>query len=103
MRTDVSEIHILASGQVNSHSGNRPRLRQAHYYTAKERGDVENIYRIAVAGAGSEQALQEKPFLLLYAEPISLGLPHLSSKDIKQVLLIPGSLLALAFEATAFG
>jgi trimethylamine--corrinoid protein Co-methyltransferase len=40
-------------------------------YTAKDRGDVEDIYRIAVAVAGSEQALREKPFLLLYAEPIS--------------------------------
>jgi trimethylamine--corrinoid protein Co-methyltransferase len=40
-------------------------------YTAKNRKDVEDIYRIAVAVAGSEEALREKPFLLLYAEPIS--------------------------------
>jgi trimethylamine--corrinoid protein Co-methyltransferase len=40
-------------------------------YTAKDRRDVEDIYRIAVAVAGSEQALREKPFLMLYAEPIS--------------------------------
>lgn len=40
-------------------------------YTAKNRRDVEDIYRIAVAVAGGEQALREKPFLLLYAEPIS--------------------------------
>ncbi len=40
-------------------------------YTAKDRGDVEDIYRIAAAVAGGEQALREKPFFLLYAEPIS--------------------------------
>jgi len=40
-------------------------------YTVKNRQDMEDIYRIAVAVAGSEQALREKPFLLLYAEPIS--------------------------------
>ena len=40
-------------------------------YTAKNRDDMEVIYRIAVAVAGGEQALREKPFFLLYAEPIS--------------------------------
>ena len=40
-------------------------------YTAKNRADMEDIYRIATAVAGSEQALREKPFFLLYAEPIS--------------------------------
>jgi trimethylamine--corrinoid protein Co-methyltransferase len=40
-------------------------------YTAKNRKDVEDIFRIAVAVAGGEQALREKPFFLLYAEPIS--------------------------------
>ncbi len=40
-------------------------------YTAKDRQDVEDIYRIASAVAGGEQALREKPFFLLYAEPIS--------------------------------
>jgi trimethylamine--corrinoid protein Co-methyltransferase len=40
-------------------------------YTAKDRTDVEDIYRIAATVAGSEQALREKPFFLLYAEPIS--------------------------------
>ncbi len=40
-------------------------------YTAKDRGDMEAIYRISAAVAGGEQALREKPFLLLYAEPIS--------------------------------
>ena len=40
-------------------------------YTAKDRTDMEHIYRIACAIAGGEAALREKPFLLLYAEPIS--------------------------------
>jgi trimethylamine--corrinoid protein Co-methyltransferase len=40
-------------------------------YTAKDRNDMEDIYRIAVAVAGGEDALREKPFLLHYAEPIS--------------------------------
>ncbi|MBN2305294.1 MAG: trimethylamine methyltransferase family protein, partial [Anaerolineae bacterium] len=40
-------------------------------YTAKDRRDLEDIYRIGVAVAGSEQALREKPFFLLYPEPIS--------------------------------
>jgi trimethylamine--corrinoid protein Co-methyltransferase len=40
-------------------------------YTAKDRADVEDIYRIAAAVAGGERALREKPFFLLYAEPIS--------------------------------
>ena len=43
-------------------------------YTAKNRTDMEDIYRIAVAVAGGEQALREKPFFLLYAEPISPSL-----------------------------
>jgi trimethylamine--corrinoid protein Co-methyltransferase len=40
-------------------------------YTSKNRRDMEAIYRIAVAVAGGEDALREKPFLLHYAEPIS--------------------------------
>ncbi len=40
-------------------------------YTAKNRADMEDIYRIALAVAGGEQALREKPFFMLYAEPIS--------------------------------
>ena len=40
-------------------------------YTAKNRRDMEDIYRIAAAVAGGEDALREKPFLLHYAEPIS--------------------------------
>jgi len=40
-------------------------------YTAQNRKDMEDIYRIAAAVMGGEQALREKPILLHYAEPIS--------------------------------
>lgn len=40
-------------------------------YTARDRADMEDIYRIACAVAGGEDALRERPFLMLYAEPIS--------------------------------
>ena len=40
-------------------------------YTANDRADMEDIYRIACAVAGGEDELREKPFLLHYSEPIS--------------------------------
>jgi trimethylamine--corrinoid protein Co-methyltransferase len=40
-------------------------------YTAKDLQDMKDIYKIAAAVAGSEGALQEKPFFLQYSEPIS--------------------------------
>jgi trimethylamine--corrinoid protein Co-methyltransferase len=40
-------------------------------YTARDRRDMEDIYRIACAVAGGETELREKPFMMLYAEPIS--------------------------------
>jgi trimethylamine--corrinoid protein Co-methyltransferase len=40
-------------------------------YTAKDLRDMQDIYRIAVATAGGETELQEKPFFLQYSEPIS--------------------------------
>lgn len=40
-------------------------------YTANNRRDMEDIYRIACATVGGETALRERPFMLLYAEPIS--------------------------------
>ncbi len=40
-------------------------------YTARDRADMEDIYHIACAVAGGETELQERPFLMLYAEPIS--------------------------------
>jgi trimethylamine---corrinoid protein Co-methyltransferase len=53
-------------------------------YTANDRTDMEDIYRIACAVAGGEGALREKPFLLLYAEPIS---PLLYSEESVDKLL----------------
>jgi trimethylamine--corrinoid protein Co-methyltransferase len=40
-------------------------------YTANNRADMEDIYRIACAVAGGETELREKPFMMLYAESIS--------------------------------
>jgi len=40
-------------------------------YTAKGREDMEHIYRIACAVTGSEEIVRERPFFLLYAQPIS--------------------------------
>ena len=40
-------------------------------YTANDRADMEDIYRIACAVAGGKDELREKPFLLHYSEPIS--------------------------------
>ena len=40
-------------------------------YTANNRRDMQDIYRIACAVAGGETELREKPFMLLYAESIS--------------------------------
>ncbi len=50
-------------------------------YTAKDRADVEDIYRIACAVVGGETELCEKPFMLLYAEPISPLLYNYESVD----------------------
>jgi trimethylamine--corrinoid protein Co-methyltransferase len=50
-------------------------------YTARDRSDMEEIYRIACAVAGGEQDLREKPFLMLYAEPISPLLFNSESVD----------------------
>jgi len=40
-------------------------------FTANNRSDMDDIYRIACAIAGDENALREKPFLMLYAESVS--------------------------------
>lgn len=40
-------------------------------YTANNRADMEDIYRIACAVAGGETELRERPFLMLYGESIS--------------------------------
>ena len=53
-------------------------------FTVNNRKDVEDIYRIGVAVAGSEQALREKPFFLLYPEPIS---PLLMLEEVMQKII----------------
>ena len=50
-------------------------------YTALDRSDMEDIYRIACAVAGGEAELRERPFLLHYAEPISPLLYNEESVD----------------------
>lgn len=40
-------------------------------YTVKDAADLADLYRLGVAITGSEQTLREKPFFLLYPEPIS--------------------------------
>ena len=40
-------------------------------YTAKDRADMEDIYRIACAVTGGETELREKPFMMFYGESIS--------------------------------
>jgi trimethylamine---corrinoid protein Co-methyltransferase len=50
-------------------------------YTAKDRQDMADIYEIACAVAGGEEELRAKPFMLLYAEPISPLLYNYESVD----------------------
>ncbi len=40
-------------------------------YTALDRADIEDIYRIACAVAGGEVEVRERPFMMLYGESIS--------------------------------
>lgn len=40
-------------------------------FTALDNRDMETIYQMAVVVAGDEQALRERPFALLYSEPLS--------------------------------
>ncbi len=50
-------------------------------YTASCRRDTEDIYEIACAVAGGEAQVREKPFMLLYVEPISPLLYNPESVD----------------------
>jgi len=50
-------------------------------YTAHDRRDMEDIYRIAAAVAGGEAELLEKPFFMLYGESISPLLYNHESVD----------------------
>ncbi len=53
-------------------------------FTAKDRRDIEHIWRIAITVSGGERELREKPFLLHYSEPIS---PLLFTDESVQKLL----------------
>jgi trimethylamine--corrinoid protein Co-methyltransferase len=53
-------------------------------FTAKDRCDVEHIWRIAVSVSGGEEQLRERPFFLHYPEPIS---PLLFTEESVQKLL----------------
>jgi trimethylamine--corrinoid protein Co-methyltransferase len=65
--TDVPTLdHYLHSFVAMIRGSAKPNV-----YTARDRRDMEHIYRIACAVAGGETALRERPFLMLYAEPIS--------------------------------
>lgn len=68
-------------------------------YTVKDRQDMEDIYRIAVAVVGDEQTLREKPFCLLYPEPIS---PLLMQEDsIEKILFCAEKGIPTAFVPSA--
>jgi trimethylamine--corrinoid protein Co-methyltransferase len=53
-------------------------------FTAWDKGGLEDIYRMAVAVAGSEKNLRQNPFLINYSEPIA---PFVHPKDSLQKLL----------------
>ena len=58
--TYVHEFDAMISGT------NKPVV-----FTANDNRDMRTIYEIAAVVAGDEQRLRERPFLLLYSEPIS--------------------------------
>lgn len=65
--SDVPPLDIYIHEFINMIRGSvKPNV-----YTANNRRDMEDIFRIGAAVVGSEQGLREKPFFLLYAEPIS--------------------------------
>ncbi|MFQ5857696.1 MAG: trimethylamine methyltransferase family protein [Anaerolineae bacterium] len=65
--SDVPAMDVFLHGFIGMIRGSvKPNV-----YTANDRADMEDIYRIACAVAGGEDELREKPFLLHYAEPIS--------------------------------
>ena len=53
-------------------------------FTANNRADMEIIYRVASEVAGSEGNLRQRPFIILYTEPIS---PRLLNSESVQKLL----------------
>jgi trimethylamine---corrinoid protein Co-methyltransferase len=65
--SDVPPADMFLQGFIHMLRGSAKPM----VYTAGNRADMEDIYRIAAAVVGGEQALRERPFLLQYAEPIS--------------------------------
>ena len=65
--SDVPALDIYLHEFINMIRGSSKPI----CYTANNRADMEDIYRIACAVAGGETELCEKPFLMLYAESIS--------------------------------
>jgi trimethylamine--corrinoid protein Co-methyltransferase len=53
-------------------------------YTANNTEDIRALHRIACAATGGEEQLRQKPFIILYAEPIS---PRLINPEAVQKLL----------------
>lgn len=78
--SDVSPMHHYIHGIVAMLRGSVKPI----VFTANGLKDMQAIYQIACAVAGSEENLLEKPFLLHYAEPIS---PLLFSEESVDKLL----------------
>lgn len=64
-------------------------------FTANNLGDVEAIHRIASSIAGSAEMLRQKPFLILYTEPISPRL--LNPESVQKLLFCAGHGIPVAF------
>jgi len=78
--SDVPILDQFLHGFINMIRGSvKPNV-----YTARDRADMEDIYRISCAVAGGELELREKPFMMLYAESIS---PLLYNEDSVDKLL----------------
>jgi trimethylamine--corrinoid protein Co-methyltransferase len=65
--TDSPPDHLYVDEFISMITGST----KPNVYTANNRADIEDIYRIACAVAGGELALRERPFMMLYAESIS--------------------------------
>ena len=80
--TAISDRHQIEAMMLNT---TKPIV-----FTAHDRQSVADIVNMAVAVAGSLQALQSRPFIALYAEPSS---PLRHSKTAVQKLLLAAELL----------
>jgi trimethylamine--corrinoid protein Co-methyltransferase len=65
--SDVPAMDIYLHGFINMLRGSVKPI----VYTANDRADMEDIYRICCAVVGGETELRERPFMMLYAESIS--------------------------------